>query len=104
MVIDDVMSDEVILNDDVKRPSVLLLDEVDVFFGEWFYGMSYRPCINIKHADGFKLIKRIWENRQVLPQTEKSVQQVMAYPEVQNLQIAFPNFTEDLLTRYVCVC
>jgi hypothetical protein len=28
---------------------VLLVDEVDVFFDERFFGKLYRPCTNIKH-------------------------------------------------------
>ena len=47
-----------------KRPKILLIDELDVFFSSQFYGRTYSPCSSIKIKDHLDaLIKYIWENR-----------------------------------------
>lgn len=45
----------------VKR--VLLIDEVDVFFSEDFYGNIYTPLAQIKHDSINKLVEYMWRNR-----------------------------------------
>lgn len=47
-----------------KRPQVLLIDEVDVFFSESFFGNKYIPAAEIKHDAVSTLIDYIWEERQ----------------------------------------
>jgi hypothetical protein len=81
------------------RRSVLLVDEVDVFFGEEFYGNSYRPCIDLDdgYADDFKLLLFVWESRDSFPRT--SVQKLMAREEVAGLRKTFPNLSEAMLKR-----
>jgi hypothetical protein len=81
------------------RPSVLLVDEVDVFFGEGFYGNSYRPCIDLDdgYDDGFNLLRFVWESRDSFPRT--SVRKLMARKEVAGLRTTFPNWSEAMLER-----
>jgi hypothetical protein len=81
------------------RPSVLLVDEVDVFFGEGFYGNSYRPCIDLDdgYDDGFNLLHFVWESRDSFKRT--SVQELMARKEVACLRKTFPNLSEAMLER-----
>ena len=43
---------------------VLLIDEVDVFFGSSFYGNIYQPKLVVKDKCIQDLIKFIWEERQ----------------------------------------
>jgi hypothetical protein len=43
---------------------VLLIDEVDVFFSESFFGNKYIPAAEIKHDAVSALINYIWEERQ----------------------------------------
>jgi hypothetical protein len=81
------------------RPSVLLLDEVDVFFGEGFYGAPYRPCIDLESSDGFNLLLFLWHNRDMFPRTKASVAKLMARHEAANLQRAFPNLSPQMLER-----
>ena len=45
------------------RPRILLIDEVDVFFGSDFYGNSYNPIISLTHPTINELLKYIWKER-----------------------------------------
>ena len=40
--------------------SILLIDEVDVFFSESFYGKTYNAGVNFKHPLISEIIKSIW--------------------------------------------
>jgi hypothetical protein len=42
-------------------PRVLLVDEVDVFFTKDFYGNTYNPACDLRHASISELIQKIWE-------------------------------------------
>jgi hypothetical protein len=48
-----------------KRPHVLLIDEVDVFFSKEFYGNTYNPQAQIKHKAISALTDYIWQQRQL---------------------------------------
>lgn len=48
-----------------KRPQVLLIDEVDVFFSDDFYGRTYNPSAKVRHPAISKLTDYIWEQRQL---------------------------------------
>jgi len=50
--------------DNNKRPQVLLIDEVDVFFSDSFFGNVYIPAAEIKHNAVSVLCDYIWEERQ----------------------------------------
>ena len=43
-----------------SRPQVLLVDEVDVFFSESFYGASYTPMVPIEHPAFTAMVKDVW--------------------------------------------
>ncbi len=45
------------------RPQVLLIDEVDVFFSDDFFGKTYQPQAQIKGPAITALTDYIWENR-----------------------------------------
>jgi hypothetical protein len=82
-----------------RRPSVLLLDEVDVFFGDGFYGKPYRPCIDLDDDAGFDLLFYLWHSRDMFPRTEDSMQKLMARKEVASLRKTFPNLSAPMLQR-----
>ena len=50
-------------NEQKNRPSVLLIDEVDVFFSKDFYGNRYNPISSLKDETITKLIEFIWKNK-----------------------------------------
>jgi curved DNA-binding protein CbpA len=85
------------------RPSVLLVDEVDVFFGNGFYGQPYQPSVNIDtdDRDGYKLLLHIWQERDTYLKEGKRFfeDKIMKRPEVKKLQKVFPNLMGDILKR-----
>ncbi|CAL6057004.1 Helicase-related_protein [Hexamita inflata] len=50
-------------NNKMPRQKVLMIDEVDVFFNESFYGSSYRPMARIQNTEIKELLNYIWSNR-----------------------------------------
>jgi hypothetical protein len=46
-----------------KRPNILLIDEVDVFFSKDFYGNTYSPSASLRDPTINELIKYIWSQR-----------------------------------------
>jgi hypothetical protein len=85
------------------RPSVLLVDEVDVFFGNGFYGQPYQPSVPIDtdERDGYMLLKHIWQERDTHLKEGKRLFQdkIMKRLEVKKLQKVFPNLKEGILKR-----
>jgi curved DNA-binding protein CbpA len=85
------------------RPSVLLVDEIDVFFGNGFYGQPYTPSVNIDtdDRDGYKLLRHIWQERDTYLKEGKRLfeDKIMKRQEVKKLQKVFPNLIGDILKR-----
>ena len=50
-----------------KEPAILLIDEVDVFFGEQFYGETYNPIFTLDTKDSREIATLIWENKSKSP-------------------------------------
>jgi len=46
-----------------KRPMILVIDEVDVFFQKEFYGQLYTPVASLSNPSIMALIEYIWNNR-----------------------------------------
>lgn len=42
------------------RPEILLVDEVDVFFGSDFYGQTYKSVVEFREPEIAEILKRIW--------------------------------------------
>ena len=47
------------------RPKVLLIDEVDVFLSEKFYGGTYTPSVYLKDPSIKELLDSIWQNKSI---------------------------------------
>ena len=81
------------------RKKVLLLDEVDVFFSDSFYGKPYRPCemlndvrqLNGSHH-GYNLLYYVWENRGSLRNTPQNIAKLRSLDHTRELVKIFPNF------------
>eukprot|EP01088_Endostelium_zonatum_P000651 TRINITY_DN108_c0_g1_i1.p1 TRINITY_DN108_c0_g1~~TRINITY_DN108_c0_g1_i1.p1 ORF type:complete len:2468 (-),score=279.40 TRINITY_DN108_c0_g1_i1:30-7379(-) len=74
-----------------KRPAagdrVLLIDEVDDFFGPSFQGNHYNPVTLIQDENTFQLVRTIWRDRAVI-----TPDQVRQTPCFQNMVKAFPDW------------
>ena len=62
------------------RPQVLLIDEVDVFFSDDFFGKVYQPQAQIKGAAISALTDYMWENRD-RPMTIQEVEATDEYKD-----------------------
>lgn len=81
-----------------KRPRILLIDEVDVFFGKDFYGELYNPIIHIHHQYIENLSNYIWENRD----QKLTLSDVIGKSIGQNdFKKEYPNFTEAMLNEKI---
>ena len=67
---------------------VLLVDEVDVFFGKDFYGQTYNQVTHISTSEVTALIKKIWKERASKP----SLRSLSSCPEYQKLLADFPQW------------
>ena len=80
----------------MKRESrvnrVLVIDEVDVFFDEHYFGKLYAPGVAIDGPEVKRLIKFIWQNH-----SDKRLNRlVFQAEEYRNLINALPHLTELL--------
>ena len=71
---------------------MLVIDEVDVFFDENYFGQIYAPGVAIEGPEVKRLIKFIWENH-----TDKKLNRLaFQSEEYKNLVNALPHLTELL--------
>jgi len=47
---------------DAKKKRILLIDEVDVFFGTDFYGETFNPATRIQDACTYEIMRYIWKS------------------------------------------
>ena len=76
-----------------KRPKVLLIDEVDIFFSKNFYGNVYTPSACIKDPIITALINYIWQQRK----SKLTLKQIENTNEYQACLNRFPNWTELII-------
>ncbi|CAF3045236.1 unnamed protein product [Rotaria sp. Silwood2] len=70
------------------RPKVLLIDEVDVFLSEKFYGGMYTPSVYLKDPAIKTLLDTLWQNRNV-----RTLNAVTSLPAYQACATRFSNWT-----------
>ncbi|CAF3671837.1 unnamed protein product [Rotaria socialis] len=69
------------------RPKVLLIDEVDVFLSDQFYGGTYTPAVYLKNPSIKALLDSIWQT-----QTLKTLNSVKALPAYKTCAAQFSNW------------
>ena len=76
-----------------RKKSLLLLDEVDVFFGSKFYGDVMTSLVTIKTAGTGELCRYIWNNKKTLrsQNRQEAIQQLMQMSCTQSILKEFPN-------------
>lgn len=80
-----------------SKPQILLIDEVDVFFSESFFGNTYMPQATIKGVEVEALTDYIWENRE----NDLTFYKVSQTEEYKNVQQLFKDKYEFLLKEAV---
>jgi len=68
-----------------NRKRILLVDEVDVFFGLEFYGNTYNPASLFSNPDVYEILRFVWQNR-----ANVSFSQVMKTGAMKSLTSKFP--------------
>ena len=82
-----------------KDKKLLLIDEVDVFFGSNFYGRNYYPAISVNSLDTEELMRHIWDNKSELRSwldKDKNTEDLMKLPSSQNILKEYPNLASIL--------
>ncbi len=82
-----------------KINKILLLDEVDVFFSDSFYGRLFRPSQDINAEESFGLVKHVWDNRSSLFPSKSVVEKLIVLPEASSLMQKYPGLSKELLQR-----
>ena len=77
---------------------ILLVDEVDVFFGADFYGQSFTQVAQLEDGAVRALLRRIWSERDC----KLSLREIKAgWPEYAALHAKFPNW-QKIVDLEVC--
>ncbi len=79
-----------------RNESVLLLDEVDIFFDEHFYGAPYRAGVILNNTNA--LVKSVWARRAELTSIDKvtALRNILEFKQTQDILSSYPNLA---LTR-----
>ena len=80
---------------------LLLLDEVDVFFGPSFYGDVFLPRAEIKSKDSESLLRYMWKHKERFNNStfKNSVEEIMLLSCVKSLLKEYPNLQLHLPTQ-----
>ena len=83
---------------------ILLVDEVDVFFGSDFYGQTHNQVAVLALPEVEALLRKIWKNRDDAVNTPAFIQKVCAWREFQALLQIFPDFTDVVKSEVSQMC
>jgi len=73
--------------------NLLLIDEVDVFFSQEFYGSTYDPIREYACPEAAAILTKIWQDRN----SNISIQSIQRMPELAALKAKFrPEVIEDV--------
>jgi energy-coupling factor transporter ATP-binding protein EcfA2 len=74
-----------------KRKSLLLIDEVDVFFGESFHGGIFSSCTVLADQPFKDLLRYVWQNKSTFQYSKESVDKIMRTSYISNVLALYPN-------------
>ena len=92
MIMNNAETIEVARSTTRARPKVLLIDEVDVFLSEKFYGGMYAPSVHLKDPSIKDLLDVLWKNGNNL----HTLNAIKALPEYKNCATRFSNWVSVL--------
>ena len=75
-------------NQPIIRPKILLIDEVDVFFSQEFYGNLYTPSASLKDPTITSLVQYIWTQRK----SQLNLRKIRMTPEYGACSTKFPEW------------
>jgi len=85
-----------------KRPKILLIDEVDVFFSRDFYGANYNPSVILRSPEISAILEYIWKNRTRVTLSE--VKKLSEYKTVSDQYRNISRIIDNAILRMVDQC
>ena len=85
-----------------KKETILLVDEVDVFFGKEFYGQTYNQVAHLQNDDITSLIRRIWNNKASKPSLYSIKSE--AWEEYQRIKDTFAQWMDVIDVEIKLMC
>ena len=83
---------------------ILLVDEVDVFFGSDFYGQTHNQVAVLAFLEVQALLREIWKNRDNAANLRAFNQQVFEWKEFKALLQKFPDFSDMVKSEVTQMC
>jgi hypothetical protein len=82
-----------------KRPRILLIDEVDVFFSRDFYGATYNPSVILRSPEISFILEYIWQNRARI--TLNDIKKLGEYKKVAEQYKSISRIIDNAILRMV---
>ena len=83
---------------------ILLVDEVDVFFGSDFYGQTHNQVAVLESAEAEDLLREIWQHRDQVDSLGGLIQKVLQCPQYQAMLQKYPEFKDVVKSEAVQMC
>ena len=83
---------------------ILLVDEVDVFFGSDFYGQTHNQVAVLESAEAEDLLREVWQNRDEVDNLGGLIQKVLQCPQYQAMLQKYPEFRDVVKSEAVQMC
>ena len=83
---------------------VLLVDEVDVFFGGDFYGRTHNQVAVMESPEVENLLREMWTSRDMAQALPELIRKVLACPQYQALLQKYPDFADVIESEAMQMC
>ena len=83
---------------------ILLVDEVDVFFGSDFYGKTHNQVAVLESPEAEELLREVWNHRDRAAQPSELIEHVMQSAAFQALQQKLPGSTDIVRSEATQMC
>ena len=87
-----------------RSEEVLLIDEVDVLWGEDFYGKTYNPVICAPSPSVRRIFEILWDLRECGCTADQLLQKVKACSDYANLLSMYPGFKNVVESEVASMC
>lgn len=83
---------------------ILLVDEVDVFFGENFYGRTHPQVAMLETPTAEELLREVWKRKDKAAQMQQVLKEVLQCAPYQALRQKYPDFANLVHSETVQMC
>ena len=89
---------------DEQAQELLLVDEVDVFFGGDFYGKTHNQVAVLESPEAENLLREIWKNRDMVKSLPELIRKVLGCPQYKMMLQKYADFTDVINSEAVQMC